>query len=82
MHPLGWPLALARVLASTGCHSTSVEVVRSLAASDFVCPEDKIQVTPEKDKGTFRADGCGKNGTYTCEGWDSYNQKPVCAPGR
>jgi hypothetical protein len=70
------------VLAVAGCHSTSVEVVRSLASDDFPCPQQKIQVTPGRDKGTWRADGCGKSGNYTCEGWDSYNQKPVCTPTR
>ena len=65
-----------------GCHSTSVEVVRAHAADDFACAESKVQVTPEKDKGSFRAEGCGKHATYTCEGWDSYNQAPVCSPNR
>jgi hypothetical protein len=65
-----------------GCHSTSVEVVRSLASFDFSCAEDKIQVTPTRDKGTFHADGCGKSANYTCEGWDSYSQKPICGPSR
>jgi hypothetical protein len=69
-------------LAAVGCHSTSVEVVRSKASSDFPCAESKIQVKSTKDKGTFHAEGCGKSGTYTCEGWDSYNQAPICAPAR
>ena len=69
-------------LAAVGCHSTSVEVVRSHASSDFPCAESKIQVEPKKDAGTFHAEGCGKSGTYTCEGWDSYNQAPICARAR
>jgi hypothetical protein len=69
-------------LAAVGCHSTSVEVVRSQASSDFGCAEKKIQVKPTKDKDTFQAEGCGKSGSYTCEGWDSYNQAPICAPTR
>lgn len=81
MRPVHAALVLLAI-AGAGCHSTSVEVVRSLAADDFGCPEKKIQVTPGRDKGTWRADGCGKRGDYTCEGWDSYNQKPVCAPAR
>jgi hypothetical protein len=77
------PIVRALVaLAAVGCHSTSVEVVRSRASSDFPCAEGKIQVKPTKDKGTFHAEGCGKSGTYTCEGWDSYNQAPICAPAR
>jgi hypothetical protein len=72
-------MALAGVV---GCHSTSVEVVRSQASTDFACAERKIQVTPTKDGDTFHAEGCGKSGNYTCEGWDSYNQAPVCGPAR
>ena len=68
--------------AAVGCHSTSAEVVRSQASSDFPCAESKVQVKPTKDKDTFRAEGCGKSGTYRCEGWDSYNQAPLCAPAR
>lgn len=75
----GCGVAAALVLA--GCHSTAVEVVRSQAATDLACPEAKIQVKPDaKEKGTYQADGCGKNATYACEGWDSYNQAPVCQP--
>jgi hypothetical protein len=70
------------VLAAVGCHSTSEEVVRSHASFDLACAESKIQVKPTKDSGTFHAEGCGKSRTYTCEGWDSYNQAPVCAPAR
>jgi hypothetical protein len=69
-------------LAAVVCHSTSVEVVRSQASSDFGCAESKIQVEPTKDKGTFDAKGCGKSGTYACEGWDSYNQAPICRTAR
>jgi hypothetical protein len=77
------PIVRALVaLAAVGCHSTSVEVVRSRASSDFPCAESKIQVKPAKDKDTFHAEGCGKSGTYACEGWDSYNQAPICAPAR
>ena len=77
------PIVCALVaLAAVGCHSTSVEVVRSHASSDLPCAESKIQVKPTKDKGTFHAEGCGKSGTYTCEGWDSYNQAPICRTAR
>jgi hypothetical protein len=73
------PVACALVaLAALGCHSTSAEVVRSQASSDFSCPESKIQVDATKGKGTFDAKGCGKSGTYACEGWDNYNQAPIC----
>ena len=73
---------LAVALATAGCHSTAVEVVRSEASTDFACPESKIQVKPAQEKGTYLADGCGKKGTYVCGGWDSYNQAPVCEPGK
>jgi hypothetical protein len=77
------PLVCAFIaLAAVGCHSTSAEVVRSQASSDFGCAEKKIQVKPTKDKDTFDAEGCGKKGTYTCEGWDSYNQAPICRTAR
>lgn len=73
---------VALALAAAGCHSTSAEVVTSLASYDFACPEKKIQVTPGHDKGTWHAEGCGKRSDYVCEGWDSYNQQPVCSPNR
>lgn len=73
--------AVAAALAVVGCHSTAVEVVRSQASTDLACPEAKIQVKADaKEKGTYEADGCGKNATYACAGWDSYNQAPVCQP--
>jgi len=65
-------------LGAVGCHSTAVEVVRSQAASDFACAESKTRVEPAKEKDTFHAEGCGKSRTYACEGWDSYNQAPIC----
>jgi hypothetical protein len=77
--PIVCPLV---ALAAAGCHSTSVEVVRSQASSDFPCAESKIQVQSTKKRDTFHAEGCGKSGTYTCEGWDSYNQAPICARAR
>lgn len=73
---------LALAIATAGCHSTAVEVVRSVASTDLACPESKIQVTPAKEKDTYRADGCGKNATYACAGWDSYSQAPICEPAR
>ena len=54
------------------------EAVQAVAGDDFSCPEDKVKVTPAQEKDTFAAAGCGKKGTYVCEGWDSYNQKPIC----
>ena len=81
-------LLLPIALALAGCHSTAVEEVKSLASSDWACPQDKIQVTPTKEEGcrlgggetpcTYAADGCGKKATYECQGWDSYSQKPLC----
>lgn len=70
------------MLATAGCHSTSVEVVRSQASTDLACPESKIQVKPAKEKGSYVAEGCGKNASYACAGWDSYNQAPVCQPDK
>ncbi len=73
---------LVLAMATAGCHSTAVEVVRSIASTDLACPEAKIQVKPAQEKGTYRADGCGKNAMYTCGGWDSYSQAPVCEPAK
>jgi len=72
------PVILALPLAIAGCHLTSVEAVQAVAGTDFSCPENKVKVTPAQEKDTFVADGCGKKGTYVCEGWDSYDQKPIC----
>ena len=74
----GASLAIVVALATAGCHSTSVEVVQAHAATDFACPEKKIQVKPAAEKGTYEAEGCGKKGTYECGGWDSYSQAPIC----
>jgi hypothetical protein len=54
--------------------------VQSAASSDIACAEKDIHVTPMQPKGTYRAEGCGKKATYVCEGWDSYDQKPICTP--
>jgi hypothetical protein len=69
---------LALPLAVAGCHLTSVEAVQAVAGTDFFCSEDKVKVAPAQEKDTFVAAGCGKKATYVCEGWDSYNQKPIC----
>jgi hypothetical protein len=73
------PAILVLPLAVAGCHLTSVEAVQAVAGTDFSCPEDKVKVTPAQEKDTFVAAGCGKKGTFVCEGWDSYNQKPICS---
>jgi hypothetical protein len=75
-------LAIALALATTGCHSTAVEVVQSQASTDLACPEKKIQVKPAGEKGTYQAEGCGKKATYECGGWDNYNQAPICEPAK
>jgi hypothetical protein len=72
------PAILALPLVVAGCHLTSVEAVQAVAADDLSCPKDTVNVTPAQEKDTFVAAGCGKKGTYVCEGWDSYNQKPIC----
>ena len=64
--------------ALAGCHLTSVEAVQAVAGDDLSCPPEKVKVTPAQEKDTFLAAGCGKKGTYVCEGWDNYNQKPIC----
>ncbi len=74
--------ALAFALTTAGCHSTAAEVVRSLASTDLACPENKVQVKPGAEKGSWLADGCGKKASYACGGWDSYNQAPVCQPDK
>jgi len=72
------PAILTLPLVTAGCHLTAVEAVQVVAGDDFSCPEEKVKVTPAQEKDTFAAAGCGKKGTYVCEGWDSYNQKPIC----
>jgi hypothetical protein len=72
------PAILALPLVAAGCHLTSVEAVQAVAGDDFSCPGENVKVTPAQEKDTFVAAGCGKKGTFVCEGWDSYNQKPIC----
>ncbi len=58
---------LAVLVGCAGADATAM--VRMQAAQDFVCGESTIEVRREVD-GTFRAVGCGKQGTYRaiCEG--------------
>ena len=50
-----------------GCISKA-GVVRTRAAFDLSCPEDKVQVTPLSsevmDRATYGVTGCGKKATY------------------
>jgi hypothetical protein len=57
----------------TGCF-TYEDAVRTRAANDFNCSEDKVAVDEVGGKG-FRANGCGKVATYVCVGSES---NPTC----
>ena len=54
---------------SLGCMADASPMVRVQAASDFVCPEQQVQVTHTSGQ-TYEAYGCGKRRRYfaTCQG--------------
>lgn len=85
------------VLTAQGCALSGRETVRVLASRELSCPEENIDVTLIERlpppwsrrsnllyawRGTFRAVGCGGTAKFICDEWDSYNQAPVCHPGR
>ena len=83
-------LILVLSLAAVSCKEQYVGAVRSAAADDLRCAEDKIAVTPIDDtthehltaKTFYRATGCGASGTYArLRGWNNWDQKPICGPG-
>ena len=80
-------LAPVLFLVAAGCVTKPEQVVRTSAAEDLSCPDDKITLTnldgPKKHfwQGKFRVDGCGKTENYVCTDWDSYNQAPLCHRG-
>jgi len=57
----------------------TLKTVRDKASQDLSCKPDQIKVAAVGDAGdTYRADGCKQHAVYVCEGWDSYDQEPVC----
>ncbi len=79
---------VALALAGVSCRSQYIGAVRSAASQDLGCPEEQVTVTPVDDtehahltaRTYYRAQGCGAKGTYVCEGWDNWNQTPICGP--
>jgi hypothetical protein len=67
--------------SATGCVDAE-SIARTRAANDFECDEDKVNVT--NIGGTsFRADGCGQKGVYTCtasEGYSGTTTDYACVP--
>jgi hypothetical protein len=66
-----WAVVLLTPLA--GCF-TYEDAVRTRAANEFNCAEEKVTVTDVGAKG-FRANGCGQGATYVCMGSES---NPTC----
>jgi hypothetical protein len=60
------PVLLAIAFAATlaGC---TVDRVRTRAANDFECAEEKVEVTDIGASG-YRAKGCGQTATFVCNG--------------
>ena len=86
---------VAVALSACACATGQRTVVRELAAYDLPCRGDQVTVTRlsklNKEKGDwalsglrgkaiYRADGCGQQTFYVCEGWDSYEQRSLCRP--
>jgi hypothetical protein len=76
-------------MAGVSCRSQYLGAVRSAASVDLRCPEEQIAVTPVDETGHehlttrtyYRAEGCGAHLTYVCEGWNSWDQSPICNEG-
>jgi len=87
-------LAISLVLLAGCADPGARTVVKTQASDDLRCDESKlqiVQVDETSDGGTlharngtmmtpraYRASGCGKQHTYICDDWNSYEQKPVC----
>lgn len=52
-------------LSAAGCASLESEV-RTRAASDFRCAEDRLRIL-DQEWTVFRVAGCGEEGTYVCK---------------
>jgi hypothetical protein len=82
-------VVVALSLAGVSCRSQYIGAVRSAASPDLRCPEEQIAVTPVDDtehahlttRTYYRAEGCGASGTYVCEGWNNWDQTPICGEG-
>ena len=82
------------LLLLAGCADPGAQtVVKTQASDDMSCDEhiQVVQVDTTSDGGTlhsrggtrwtpraYRASGCGKQRTYICDDWNTYEQKPVC----
>ena len=82
------------LLAAGCADSGARTVVKTQASDDLRCPPEKLQITQVEgtsDGGTLRArngtmwvprayhvTGCGKENTYICDDWNSYDQTPIC----
>ena len=69
-------------------------VVKTQAATDLRCGEDELRVTRVDEtadggmlrarNGTlatpraYRVSGCGRQLTYLCDDWNTYDQTPIC----
>jgi hypothetical protein len=72
-------------LLASACGEYFAEV-RSRAAFDFSCPEDRLELT-EIAKNTVAVEGCRRRGTYVrqCHGYDCvwlYSSPPPLAGNR
>ncbi len=57
----------------------TVNTVRDKASRDLPCRDGDIDVKAVDDRPkTYTAEGCGHKVTYRCDGWDSYDQEPIC----
>jgi hypothetical protein len=92
MRRLCW-IGLASLVPICSSCTSAPSVIRPKASWDMRCPEKDITIVQiervhikrnvwtgqEKvSRSIYRADGCGTSATYVCEGWNSYEQAPVC----
>ena len=86
-------IALA-LLAAGCADAAAQTAVKTQASDDLRCAEEKLQVAQiegTSDGGTlharngtmwtpraYRVVGCGKQLTYICDDWNSYDQTPIC----
>lgn len=81
--PVSAPGRLAAALLVVACASCTgkitIQTVRTQAARDLECDAGAVAVVRvDEAKKLYQASGCGHRRSYVCDGWNAYDQTPVC----